>query len=212
MLIFVGANATPDVLRAVERYSKSVLFEPLPDVCKRLQDMVAGHNCEVVCAAVSDLTGKAKFHRYNVNGLSSSLGTVTSQAVEMFPKFDLGLQETIEVETVNLYDWIQSRGITFIQRLVIDAQGMDLRILKTIEPLLRRKVISEVKTEADGGGFQHYAGLGSNSIIDQVAFMRSVGYYPCETNTVAFHPDIEWGQNEDTFEHRLERMACRVHS
>ncbi len=67
-----------------------------------------------------------------------------------------------------------------IETLVIDAQGMDLTIIKTIRPYLERKEIKTLIHEIDCDGFRHYDGLPENNFSAAVAFMESVGGYSME--------------------------------
>jgi FkbM family methyltransferase len=189
-LVWVGPNCTRDVTEIAKNFNRVVLFEPLPEVCQRLKQMLPG--ATVVEAACSDAKGTATLRTYNRQGLSSSLYEVTDQARQKFGFVDWDKTETVEVDTVNLGDWLDENGIGEIKMMIVDAQGMDLRILKTVEQRLKDKTIGMLQTECDDQGFQHYQDS-DNSLKSQREFMEPLGYRPSRlTSTVTFHPDVLW--------------------
>lgn len=209
VLVFVGPNCTSEIAGLVAKYDQSYLFEPLPNVAQQLRDLV-GKRANIINAACGECEGQAAFHVYNKNGLSSSLGTVTEQAKSVFANADLSLQATISVDVINLHEWLVARKIDHIDRLIIDAQGMDLAILKTLEPMLSAGRIRFVTAEADGAGFKHYDGTPDNSVQGHVEFMRSCGFARLPGSLNEKHPNLEWEhESASTFSERLERLSCR---
>lgn len=211
-LVFVGCNAGGDVVNLALQHDRSILFEPLPSAANELRKMVAGiSNAEVLNLACGESESTATLNVYNDRGLSSSLGTVTQQAIDHFPRADLTLSAQVQVRVVNLMDFLRERNIREIESLVIDAQGMDLTILKTLEPLLETRSINSIRTEADGDGFQHYDGLPDNSVESHFEFMaRFPEYSRIPTRTVHWHPDLKWELQRDcSFTERVERLSCR---
>ena len=210
VLVFVGPNATNEIPDLVKRYDQSYLFEPLPGVCQQLREMV-GKKANIIQAACGEKDGQAAFNIYNRNGLSSSLGIITGQAVKRFERFDLTIQGSISVDVINLYEWLKRKSITVIDRLIIDAQGMDLAILKTLEPMLKTGSIKRVTAEADGVGFRHYDGVPDNGIESHLTFMRACGFARLPNGGAAIHPNLEWEhESQSTFNQRIQRMACRI--
>jgi hypothetical protein len=112
----------------------------------------------------------------------------------MYPQADLSEQAEIEVQVINLCDFLQWAGIQQIQTLVTDAQGMDLAILKTMEPYFRRRAVQRVIHETDADGFRHYDGLPDNSLSGAVAYMEQFGCYrPSRMpDRNDFNFDLEW--------------------
>jgi FkbM family methyltransferase len=173
-------------------------FEPMPDAAAwlRKSNEHAKDLFHVVEAACGEQPGRAKFRCYN-DGLSSSLGVCTKQAVEHFTKYDMSLQDEIEVDVINLGEWLDECRIGPIETLMIDAQGMDLTIMKTIRPYLERKEIKTLIHEIDCDGFRHYEGLPDNSFSAAVEFMESVGGYRMD-DLPEVHPvnfDVTWRVN-----------------
>lgn len=202
-LVFVGANrASEKLVRMVDRHSRSYLFEPLPDIAESLRAAFHGRDeVTVIEAACGQQCEKRKLHRYNQNGESSSFGVVTQQAKDAWPAVDWSETQEIEVHVFNLYDWWYSCEIGPIDTLVIDAQGMDLTILRSVKPLLELGQIKRIQAEADGNGFQHYSGLPKNSVSDFEEFMAAFPWYVGSKmpNTVEWQPDLVWGFDENIF-------------
>lgn len=193
-LAFVGCNTGRDVLKAVDAHDACWLFDPLQEVCDELRSKFAGGYrgkfISIVNAAVYTDENPREFHVYNVNGLSSSLGTVTQQAKDLYSRCDLSLFDTRHVRCVKLSDYLPLHLTT----LIIDAQGCDLTILKSIEPWIAEGRIESIKAEADGDGATMYDGLPDNSEESMLAFMARFPHYECERipHRVAWNPDFRW--------------------
>ena len=211
-LVWVGPNCTEDVFEAAEKFDQVILIEPLQECCNFIFDKI-GHleNVSIFCAACGEIEGEQEFHTYNVNGFSSSLGVVTDEAKEKFSRVDWRETTTRTVKVVNLGKLLDAIEVDEIDELVIDAQGMDLTILRTIESRLKRKQIKLIKSEADNG-FQHYQGL-DNRLGEQIKLMESCGYSPTlVSQTANFHPDVTWEPDCETETiDGLERVSGAVH-
>lgn len=176
-LAWVGSNIGLDVDREIDDHDAIWLFEPLPEVacalCARYSaPQYAGKAIRIIQAACWTHCGREKFNIYNTNGLSSSLGKMTRQAIDLYENFDLSLIETIEVQCTVLSLYLPY----WLDKLMIDAQGADLTILRTVEYWLREGRIRQIVVECDGDGFQHYEGLGSNCESDLLALMANYPY------------------------------------
>lgn len=178
--VIVGQNYPDKSLeRLSDCYDRIVIFEPLPDAAEALRYAYKDSASILVFqAACGDSFGTAKFNRYNIRGLSSSLGTMTGEAMQVYSAhYDLSLQETIEVQVLHVGLILQLIGIVTIDFLLIDAQGMDFTILKTIEPWLSESRVNLIQLEADGDGFRHYDGLPDNSEQAIIEWMRKFPQY-----------------------------------
>ena len=197
VFVCVGPNRGDlAMLELMQGHDRFYLFEPLPDAA----DYLRRHNAHlqdifhVVEAACGDAEGMQTLTVYNHEGVSSSLGVCTDQAREMYPQADLTKKEQLEVQVVNLCGFLEWAGVRQIETLMIDAQGMDLTILKTMRPYLERKAVRRVIHEIDVDGFRHYDGLPDNSLSGAVAYMEQFGGYqpyrlPDRNN---FNFDLEW--------------------
>ena len=178
--VIVGQNH-PDRQLAyyAEEFDRVIVFEPLPDAAQACR--YAFKDCVSVIvfqAACGDVGGPAAFHQYNMQGLSSSLGTMTGEAVQVYSAhYDLSLTGTIEVQVVNLGTMLNMLGVDQIEFLKIDAQGMDFTILKTVEPWIAASAVGLIQIEADGAGFRHYDGLPDNSEAAILEWMRMFPQY-----------------------------------
>lgn len=190
-LAFVGCNVGQDVDRAVSEHDVCWLFEPLPDLAVELFRKYASKDyrnksIRVINAACYIEAGKRPFNLYNVNGLSSSLGTITDAAVAAYSKFDLSLIDTIEVNCTVLSDYLPM----WLDTLIIDAQGADLDILRTVEAWLDSGRIGTIQIECDGDEFRNYDGLGDNSQASLLAYMERFPYSATKVpNKVKHNPD-----------------------
>ena len=82
----------------------------------------------LVNAACSEKKGNAQFF-ITPNRVSSSLSVVsTSTHDENHPQRDF---KEIEVDTINLLEYLTEEGIEYIDYYLSDTQGSDLNILKT---------------------------------------------------------------------------------
>jgi FkbM family methyltransferase len=164
--VIVGQNQPDYYLQEmVNEHDRVIIFEPLPDAAKACQEFCSDMLGVIVFeAACGEAFSNAAFNCYNVDGLSSSLGTISADAVQLYGEdYDLSLTGTIDVQVLHLGFMLQMMGVETIDLLFIDAQGMDFTILKTAEPWLAESRLKTVQMEADGIGFIHYHGLPDNS-------------------------------------------------
>lgn len=178
--VIVGQNYPDEALeKLAEVYDRIVIFEPLPEAANACRYAYKDSNAVIVFQAACGASfGTATLHRYNVQGLSSSLGTITSEAVAVYsPHYDLSPNGTDEVQVVHLGLILQLMGMVTIDFLLIDAQGMDFTVLKTVEPWIAEGRVGLIQLEADGNGFQHYDGLPDNSEYAIVQWMQQFSRY-----------------------------------
>ena len=103
-----------------------------------------------------DEKSKAKFF-VTPNRVSSSLGIVSSSTHdEDHPQRKY---REIEVDVINLYDYLVDKQVEYIDYYISDAQGSDLNILKTIQSFIDNKKIEKLFVETHGNGLFLYDGL-----------------------------------------------------
>lgn len=197
IFVCVGPNrGDREMVKLMHGHDLFIMFEPLPEAAAWLRD----HNrhaeqwFHVIEAACGEHAGRATLNVYNFDGVSSSLGKCTDQARQLYSGADLSGQHQIEVDVINLREWLDDHQVEHIQTLLIDAQGMDLAILKTIEPYLRERRIDRIVHEIDGDGFRHYDGLPDNSFSAAIEFFDSVGNYEMEEmpDGNSWNFDVSW--------------------
>ncbi len=204
-LVFVGTSDTNDVVELASRFGRVYLFEPLKELAQSLVDKMADHpHLRMFNAACGAEEGTRPFNVINYHGVSSSLGIPTQQAAEHYPHSDMSITKTIDVRVVNLGSVLTQCWVTHIDHLRIDAQGMDLEILKSVERWLRTHDIDTLRTEADAEGFQHYEGM-ENSAQAQLEYMKQfdyIGRVPKhnEYGGQWVHGNIDWRVNNSQIE------------
>lgn len=164
--VIVGQNYPDKGLeRLVNEYPRVIIFEPLPHAAKACRDACdAVPGVIVLEAACGDQFCNATFNVYNMRGLSSSLGSMSTDAVQLYGnQYDLSLKQTIDVQVLHLGFMLQMLGVEIIDFLLIDAQGMDFTILRTVEPWIAESRVKLIQLECEGKGFRHYDGLPDNS-------------------------------------------------
>lgn len=176
--IVIGQNHPDAALeRLVSIHDRVIIFEPLPEAAAACR--YAYKDCPeliVFQAACGDYFETQTLNVYNRNGLSSSLGSMTADAVRLYgSRYDLSLQSTERVHVVNLGAMLEMLIVVTIDDLIVDAQGMDFTILKTVETWVSLSRIKRIQMEADGKGFQHYDGLPDNSEASILEWMK---FYP----------------------------------
>jgi FkbM family methyltransferase len=193
--VIVGQNFPDAALqRLVAEYGRVIIFEPLPaaaDACR----VAFWDNPGVIVfeAACGDAFGHSAFNVYNTSGLSSSLGTMTEDAVSLYGgQYDLSLKGTIGVQVLHLGFMLQMLGAYVIDFLLIDAQGMDFTILKTVEIWLAESRVKLIQLEAEGKGFRHYSGLPDNSEESIIEWMKRYPQYAAGrlNDKMAEQPDL----------------------
>jgi FkbM family methyltransferase len=155
-------------------------------------------DCHVIEAACGHANGIAKLNRYNEDGLSSSLGEPTAESKRLYTNADLSFQGSVRVDVINACEWLRDRGLDGIETLLIDAQGMDLTILKTFAEWLEVSRIKTIQAEADGDGKTMYSGTGDNSEAGFDEFMSQFRQYDKSKipGRVAWNPDLVWKLND----------------
>ena len=175
--VIIGPNkGDRDMEGQVGGHDEYYFFEPMPDAAQWLSENNPDPLIHVVEAACGVYSGRATMNMYN-NGLSSSLGVCTDQARELYSRHDLTHAGTLEVDVVNVYEYLTGCGVNEITTLLTDAQGMDLAILKTMTPWLESRRIQSITCEADGNLFRHYDELPSNQVADFDDFMQAFPWY-----------------------------------
>jgi FkbM family methyltransferase len=198
--VIVGQNYPDKTLdELVKMHDRVIVFEPLSAAAVACREKYAGVDKVLVFEAAC---GKAwaieTLNIYNTNGLSSSLGEVTQQAKQVFASHDLSLINTAQVYVVNLGTVLDMLSVKFIDCLMIDAQGMDFAILKTIHWMIETSSIGYIQLEADGPGYRHYTGTPDNSEVAIVEWMSRYPQYQADRlpNRLDAHPDLVFTLSE----------------
>ena len=193
--VIVGQNYPDATLEElVKMHDRTIVFEPLPAAAAACREQYCDDSRLIVIEAAcgEEWAPAATFNTYNTNGLSSSLGEVTQQAKDVFAGHDLSLTGSTQVHVVNLGDMLKMLGVRIVNCLMIDAQGMDFAILKTLQKLIESSKIGYIQLEADGPGYCHYSGTPDNSEAAIIQWMSQFPQYEPSRlpDRMAAHPDL----------------------
>tara|TARA_R100000027_G_scaffold35649_2_gene26196 strand:+ start:189 stop:917 length:729 start_codon:yes stop_codon:yes gene_type:complete len=160
-LVYLGANTGFSLYQIFDKYDQVYAFEPDPEMFSQLKSKMGQFEwVTLVNAACSTEKGRTNFY-VTSNRVASSLGSPSDEFVEAYKRHDSGstVIKEIEVETVNLGEFLKQEGIEFIDLYVSDCQGSDLNILKTMADYIDDDKIGELYIETHGDNTQIYNGL-----------------------------------------------------
>ena len=161
ILIYVGVNKGYGLytLLTKNNFDQVYGFEPDPELYENVNKLFSPYSfIKIINSACSTVNGTSKLF-ITKNRCSTSLAEPNKQ--EFNPKCGDGIDvlNTIEVNTVNLFDFIKENNIKQIDYLVLDTQGNDFNILKTLETLINDKKIKTIFTETHKNGHFFYSGM-----------------------------------------------------
>lgn len=156
-LIYVGANTGDSLWGIFNEYDRVYAFEPDPEIFKVLRSRYKQFDwVTLVNAACGNEKSKAKFF-VTPNRVSSSMSIVSSSTHdEDHPQRKY---REIEVDVINLCDYLVDNKVEYIDYYISDAQGSDLNILKTLQSFIVNKKIEKLFVETHGNGLFLYDGL-----------------------------------------------------
>ncbi len=135
IVVEIGANVGEFTLMASEKAKKIFSFDPDPDCFYCLNENTRNlPNVEVIKAGASNETCTRAFYLSSEDADSSLI----------VPKTFSG---KIEIDTIRLDTWMQTRGITKIDFLKLEAEGAEIEVLEG----LGGKIDSVSKISVDGG-------------------------------------------------------------
>lgn len=170
--VFVGSNIDAGVRSVVSEHDVIWLFEPIPEVAESLRrEFSASPKAVIVIEAAVYSDDRPRVLSLYNNGLSSTLGEPSEFHKESYPNVNWKKTGERKVRCVKLGDYLPLRLTT----LIIDTQGCDFEILKSIEPWLSNGRISSICSEADGLAPMH-VGLPDNSADSLLGFMDQFDY------------------------------------
>jgi FkbM family methyltransferase len=153
----VGAFTGDDALIAACRRTgdRLYMFEPNPKRAAELERKCAGApTVHVVAKAVSNYNGSARFHIAGYDDCSSlhdfdpAANTAWVHPYHPYKHFEM--VDEIEVEVIRLDTFFEREDIHAVERIEIDAQGEDLRVVESLGARIAdvRKIQIEVNIHA----------------------------------------------------------------
>lgn len=177
VIVEAGACDGTDTLRFVARWPSAEIhaFEPVPsayqDVTQRTKDLPQVRTYQF---ALADRSGRVPMfvsedeaggHRPDSSSLLAPTGHLAAWPSIVF-------RESVQVEGITLTDWVAREGITRIDLMWLDLQGMELRVLQASPDVLR--MTTAVYLEA--WRREYYAGAG---LYDEIlSWMKRQGFRP----------------------------------
>jgi len=157
-LVYVGANVGVSLWSLFDKFDKVYVFEPDPEMFSELKRKYKQFEwVTLINAACSDKKGTAKFY-VTGNRVSSGLAETSKEFQKVQGENGSTLKE-IDVDTINLGDYLKSQNVDFIDLYYSDCQGSDLTILKTMKKFIDEKKIGETFIETHADGSEIYVGL-----------------------------------------------------
>lgn len=146
-ILFIVGLESGGVFRWMHRaYKECYCFEPNPERFKLLQKKYSGfQHIKLYNVAAAAYDGEISFNiSSNNNGASSSVGHFKKEWQE---QHQIEIVKTITVPCINLNNFCNTNNIRFIDDYVSDIQGMDLEVLKTMKPMIDKKMIGTITCE-----------------------------------------------------------------
>jgi FkbM family methyltransferase len=114
---------------------KGICFEPMPDVYEKL---VKNRTCDSFNYAVSEEEGESVFLRLNgytemLSGLKSEYTKEHLRRIDYEINLFGGSKEEIKVNCINLNNFLENKGIFYVDYCSIDTEGNEMKILNTID-------------------------------------------------------------------------------
>jgi FkbM family methyltransferase len=130
-------------------YEKCYGFEANPERFKKLERKYGGYSyIKLYNVAVASYDGEITFNiSSNNNGASSSIGNFNAGWNQEYEGEKIEMVKSITVPCINLNNFCNKNGISFIDDYVSDIQGMDLEVLKTLKPMIDNKMIGTITCE-----------------------------------------------------------------
>lgn len=165
--IDVGANVglwSKAFFYAMEaRTGKGLLFEPSPEAVSRARANLSayGERVEIVQAALGSEPGEGVFYAEAESGETSSLVRAFSQKGAT----------PMRVSVTTLDHELEKRSVDYVDFVKVDAEGLDLQVLKGARKTLRSKKIGIVQFE-----YNFPWALTGCTLADAINFLEEVGY------------------------------------
>ena len=107
--------------------------------------------------------------------------------------------KSITVPCINLNNFCKQNNIFFIDNYFSDIQGMDLEVLKTMKPMIDKKLIGTITCEVTKNNKRNiYSDLPDNSengfakLLDSNYFLIAKGWGALKDYTFDYIPESDW--------------------
>lgn len=207
--IYIGANRGYGLSSLVDNFDEIHVFEPDIEIFEELKQHCLNFNNYrsdiILNNAACYLENNKKILHITENRVSTSLSEVDTSTFDTIGWHSGGKPsiKQIEVETVNLYDYLLENNIEEIEYLLTDTQGSDLTILKTIKPYIEKRKIKTIFCETHGNGKSLYVDLNNefDGFKELLSDNYEISYYSFDgecrpKDYVVQDTDPYWWHNE----------------
>ena len=157
-LVYIGTNVGTTFGSLFQYFDKVYGFEPDPEMFEQLNNRFGSYDhVTLINAACSTEDGESTLY-VTGNRVATSLGDGCKQFKDKYG-YDASVIKEVTVKTVNLSNYLESKGVEFIDLYYSDAQGSDLNIIKTMKKFVNEKRIGELFMETHADGHFLYEGL-----------------------------------------------------
>lgn len=164
VLVYVGMHRGREFDMVFRDYEACYGFEANPELYALLVEKYKNYpHVKLFNAAATDRNGPVTLNVSNNAGAASSLGSFDADW-ERTMQGEVRMVQQFTVPGVNLGEFLQGLGVDFVDDYISDIQGMDLTVLKTLEPWIDAGRIGTITVETTREDKRNiYKDLPSNS-------------------------------------------------
>ena len=157
-LVYVGANQGGSLAGMYNQFDVVYAFEPDPEMFEVLSSRFGEYdNVNLINAACGKEDGNSILY-VMPNRVSTALGEMSDDHPPQ-PQPPKKSFNQIQVDVVNLGEFLEEEGIDYIDLYYSDAQGSDYDILETMKSFIENKKIGQLFVETHSNGVTIYDGL-----------------------------------------------------
>ena len=145
-------------------------FEPNLRAASRIMGRL--RNYVVLPIAVAERDGSAELHLNAYEQSSSLLPADQAGMKSWITEQEFKVTGTVTVPTMRLDTFLNEAGVESVDYLKIDAQGLDLEVVKSAGDRIRD--VAKVQLEATTVSYRQYEGAPGKSVV--VEYMKSMGF------------------------------------
>ena len=141
IIVEAGTSNGSDTLFFSDHFKNGKVygFEPVESCYLETLSKVGGRiNIEIANVALSDKKGTSTFYLSDQFGADSGSSSLLKPKDHLRVHPDITFEKQIEVSTINLDEWFESKNIDYIDLMWLDIQGAEPFVLKTSPVALSR--------------------------------------------------------------------------
>ncbi|HVE80875.1 MAG TPA: FkbM family methyltransferase [Candidatus Dormibacteraeota bacterium] len=146
VIVEAGAHIGVDTVELANVFHKGEIhaFEPVPSIYKQLVKNTQSHqNIKTHELALASQNGEADIFVSSGRSDGSSSLLKPKEHLKIHP--DVKFEQKIKIKTITLDDWVKNNGISQVDFLWLDLQGLELSVLKASKETL--KTVKAIYTE-----------------------------------------------------------------